>query len=229
MLLSVEKDNVRYFSRYNLLSYTKDTFYKELQNEFDRTMESIEKYGGFYIGRYETGNLSSVTPVVKRLNTAIGNQSWYNMYLKMKNISNNKNVQTNMILGCLFDETLQWLIDTDEKTWKEVAQDSTSWGNYYNVSFSYTNTSGTLETKVQYSSTRIPTGSTERNRANNIYDLAGNVFEFTTEVYLGGYRYVRAGSYNNTSGANGPVSRRGHVGTDTASDGIGFRSYLYIK
>ena len=27
---------------------------------------SVEKYGGFYIGRYETGNINQETPVVQK-------------------------------------------------------------------------------------------------------------------------------------------------------------------
>ena len=57
-----------------------------MQEEFDFTIESIRKYGGFYIGRYETGNLSSKTPVVQRMNTDISNQSWYTEYSKANNI-----------------------------------------------------------------------------------------------------------------------------------------------
>lgn len=41
---------------------------KELEQFFYTTIESIKKYGGFYIGRYETGGLSE-TAVVRRMNT----------------------------------------------------------------------------------------------------------------------------------------------------------------
>lgn len=199
-------DNIRYLSSQGLQGYTKATFYKELEIEFDNAMESIEKYGGFYIGRYETGNISSATPVVRRLNTTISNQTWYRMYNRMKNISNNENIQTSMIWGCLWDETLQWLIETGEKTQAEIALDSTSWGNYTNISFTYTNTSGTTATKAT-GGTRIPTGSTERNKANNIYDMAGNVYDWTLEGYGSSFRCYRGG-YCNLSGAGCPAHYR---------------------
>ena len=200
-------DNIRYLSSQGLQGYTKATFYKELEIEFDNAMESIEKYGGFYIGRYETGNISSATPVVRRLNTTISNQTWYRMYNRMKNISNNENIQTSMIWGCLWDETLQWLIETGEKTQAEIALDSTSWGNYTNISFTYTNTSGTTATKAT-GGTRIPTGSTERNKANNIYDMAGNVYDWTLEGDGSYYcRFSRGGSYVN-HGAGYPAHYR---------------------
>ena len=36
-------------------------FLIQLEKEFNNMIESVEKYGGFYIGRYETGNLSQDT------------------------------------------------------------------------------------------------------------------------------------------------------------------------
>ncbi|MCI8587626.1 MAG: SUMF1/EgtB/PvdO family nonheme iron enzyme, partial [Clostridia bacterium] len=97
------------------------------------------------------------------------------------------------------DEVLKWLIDTGSKTNEEVAKDSTSWGNYNNATFEYTNTSGGTSTKaVSNNGTMIPTGSTEYTNANNIYDLAGNVWEWTMEASGGAYRNCRGGRYYST-------------------------------
>ena len=133
------KDNLKHFQECSeLQGYSKDIYYKELQVEFDRSMESIKKYGGFYIGRYETGNLSEVTPVVKRMNTDIGNQTWYTMYSRAKKINNNENIQTSMIWGCLWDETLEWLIETGEKSIIEISINSSSWANFPQSIFEFT-------------------------------------------------------------------------------------------
>lgn len=191
-------DNESYFARYNLQGMTREKFLENLQVEFEETIKSIEKYGGFYIGRYETGNVgtSYKKPVVQRMNTNIHTVTWYKSYTDLKNLGANSNVKSNLIWGCLWDETLQWLIDTGDKTYDQVAKDSQEWGNYSNVSFEYTTTSGGTTTKS--GSTRIPTGSTERNKANNIYDLAGNVTEWTMEGNGSGSRRDRGGRYNHT-------------------------------
>ena len=34
-----------------------NAFQQQLQLEFNEMIESVDTYGGFYIGRYETGNL----------------------------------------------------------------------------------------------------------------------------------------------------------------------------
>ena len=174
-------------------------FLREMEENFYEMIESVATYGGFYIGRYETGNLSKNEPVVVKMNEDIGSQNWYNMYKRSKRVSGlNENVETNMIWGIQFDEILKWLIDTGNKTSQQIGANSTSWGNYYNATFKYTNTSGGTSTKSSNANTRIPTGSTEYTKANNIYDLAGNVCDWTMEGYGSYSRYCRGGSFNNT-------------------------------
>ena len=202
-----ERDNEKYFARYGLQGMTQKRFLNELQNEFDETIKSIEKYGGFYIGRYETGNLTSDEPVVQRMNTSIASQNWYTAYTRIKRMSTGTNVRTGMIWGSLWDETLQWLVDSGNKTYAEM-KDSTSWGNYTNSTFEYkTNTNGSTTTESTSSSTRIPSGSTEYSKANNIYDMAGNVYDWTLECYGSGDRRCRGGSYY-YSGSGDPASYR---------------------
>ena len=221
-------DNENYFTRNELQGMTREKFLHEMQKEFDFTIESIKKYGGFYIGRYETGNLSEKVPVVQRMNTDIANQSWYTEYSRLQRLGANGNVKSNMIWGCLWDETLQWLVDSGNKTYAEVRK-STSWGNYYDSTFEYkTNTSGSTATKSELSEKSIPSGSAERNKSNNIYDMAGNVFDWTLEDYGSKKRSYHGGAYNNT-GSNCPAADRNYVGPSSSSSHIGFRAYFYIK
>ena len=223
-------DNEQYFARYGLQGMTRQKFLQEMQIEFDETIESIEKYGGFYIGRYETGNLSQAEPVVQRMNTDIASQNWYTAYTRIKRMSTGTNVRTGMIWGCLWDETLQWLVDSGNKTYAEM-KDSTSWGNYYDSTFEYTTTSGSTATKSTSSSTRIPSGSTEYTKANNIYDMAGNVWDWTLEGYGSYYRRKRGGSYD-VYGSNGPASGRDGYYSSVpylSYYNIGFRVYFNIE
>ena len=223
-----ERDNEKYFARYGLQGMTQKRFLNELQNEFDETIKSIEKYGGFYIGRYETGNLTSDEPVVQRMNTSIASQNWYTAYTRIKRMSTGTNVRTGMIWGCLWDETLQWLVDSGNKTYAEM-KDSTSWGNYTNSTFEYkTNTNGSTTTKSTSSSTRIPSGSTEYSKANNIYDLAGNVEDWTLEGNGSYHRRVRSGLYN-FDGSYWSASYRDSDLPDNRYYDYGFRAYFNIE
>ena len=174
---------------------TTHEFLMQMEKEFNKMIESVEKYGGFYIGRYETGDLNKEQAVVVKGNTNISSQTWYTMYKKCKEIEESNTVRTGMIWGNQFDRTLMWLIESKNKTKEEIIKDSTSWGNYNNATFEYTNSSGSTVTKNENSSTRIPSGSSEYTKANNIYDLAGNVWDWTMEAYSTNTRVYRGGYY----------------------------------
>ena len=101
--------------------------------EYKATYDSIAKYDGFYIGRYElTGTVSS--PTVKKGQTVLASQNWYNLKKACTNVVKTNYAQTTMIYGNQWDEVMDWLVDTGEKTDSQVNEDSSSWGNYNTAS-----------------------------------------------------------------------------------------------
>ena len=81
-------------------------------------------------------------------------------------------------------------------------------------------------------STLLTTGAVAGGKLNNIYDIVGNVREWSMEYGLndsGSARYVQRGvSYNMADGAE--LVRRTREGAEkTVQPFIGFRSALYIK
>lgn len=210
-------------TRYEMLA-------QELEQNYYEIIESIKKYGGFYIGRYETGGLNGTT-VVRKMDTNISNQDWYTMYKKCLTLKGaNTDVKTSMIFGNLWDETLEWLVksgatisDGTTLTY-QLMKTSTTWGNYYNATFNYiaanAETPLMTETKAKSTSTRIPAGSAEYTKANNVYDMAGNVYDWTTEAYSTSNRVYRGGYYN-YDGYNNPASSRIYYGS--------FKDYTYTR
>lgn len=200
-------------TRYEMLA-------QELEQKYLEIMESIKKYGGFYIGRYETGGLSS-TAVINKMNTDIGSQKWYTMYKKCLTLKgNNNNITTMMITGSLWDETLDWIVSSGATnsegttlTYQLVGSNSTTFGNYYNATFNYIAKDAEMptatETKAISTSTRIPAGSAEYTKTNNIYDMAGNVWEWTTEADSAYYRVCRGGDFY-SYGINIPMAYRNY-------------------
>jgi len=203
-------------------------FLMDMEKEFNGMIESVEKYGGYYIGRYETGGLNGTAVVVKG-DTNINYCTWYNMYQKMKKLKGrNENVETGMIWGCQFDRTLMWLIESGDKTKEQVAKDSKDWGNYKNNAIEYVNSSGATVSTTEGSYTIIPAGASEQTKANNIYDLAGNVWDRTMEAYGSNYRVSRGGVYSNAS-TYYPAHYRGNGSPTSYGDNVGARAALYIK
>lgn len=193
-------------------------FLMQLEKEFNNMIKSVEKYGGFYIGRYETGDLGEEKAVVVKGNSDIGSQTWYEMYKKCKELkgSNNK-VETSMIWGSQWDRTLMWLVESEDKT-KEQICDSRDWGNY-------SNSTGEAEAG---SGSKRPTGYSESWKANNIYDLAGNVYDWTMEANSSNRRVLRGGYYD-YSGGSYPARGRNYRYPTDSSYSYGCRGALYIK
>ena len=228
-------ENEEAFAGNQLQGMTREKLLHELQEEFDFTIESIKRYGGFYIGRYETGNLSSKIPVVQRMNTDISNQTWYTEYSRLQRLGANNNVKSNMIWGGLWHETLQWLVDSGNKIYAELA-DSTDWGNYLESHFNYKkDINGSLASKVINRAKKIPAGSAEVCKANNIYDMAGNVWDGTLEGDSFVYRSYYGDAFKRDSDDEEEEISDTSVysslaGLSDMSDITeGFRAYLYIK
>ena len=182
--------------------------------DYNEMIASIEKYGGFYIGRYE---LSSVG--VQKDKATLTNTNWYNLYKKCKELNASEKVETRMIWGCQWDVTCNFIANKGEQ--KSIA-DSRSWGNY-------SNSTGNAAVKVTENGTETNkygskqnTGYSEYWKANNIYDLAGNCHEWTQEAVVTSSRACRGGNYYYDLGPGDPVSIRDGGDPD---NGYGYRRF----
>ena len=124
-----------------------------------------------------------------------------NLYSKT---NTNYGATSMLCTGASWDSMLDFIKDSSHSI-----TDSTTWGNYNNSEiytinrgkYAVYNTSNhTLENfqdvvneypKEKGKSILLTTGATERNSSKNIYDVAGNVFEWTTESISSSFRVVR--------------------------------------
>ena len=178
---------------------TKEELAQLFVDEYKEMIESIRKYGGFYIGRYELSEAG-----VQKNQPTLTKTNWYNLYKKCKSLNASDKVETRMIWGCQWDVTMNWLISSGAKTSDEVNKDSSSWGNYKGTSVKADD--GTTEIKASTTSSVLNTGITTFTMANNIYDLAGNCEEWTQDAVSTSSRAVRGGDYYG-NGSGYPASR----------------------
>ena len=225
--LTIGSDSVSYDTKaeyYNtILGFeSKEKMAEAFVADYNEMIASISKYGGFYIGRYELSEVG-----VQKDQPTLTNTNWYDLYKKCKELNASNKVETRMIWGCQWDLTMNWLIDSKAKTDTEVNINSSSWGNYFNTSVKADD--GTTKIKANEESSKLNTGKTTFTIANNIYDLAGNCYEWTQEAGFTNYRAVRGGSYN-FEGRTYPASdRQNGRPDDTSTDYIRFSSYFNNK
>ena len=208
-------------------TYRKDTSFPgvtprrddTLPNGIDETADVV-KYGGFYIGRYEAGIPEGDTspsnktgiPVSKKGAKVWTNIDYTNSKANSENMISNEYVQTGLITGTAWDTVCHWIKNDDE------LKDSRTYGNYNNSE---------SPANVKGCGTKQVAGYSDKWMVKNIYDLAGNVWEWTSEADGSGF-ISRGGSYDD-DGSRFPVSYRALSFASSLNDNAGFRSRLYIK
>lgn len=199
-----------------------DNDYQESNSTATGLVNSVAQNYGFYVGRYESSQYEANG---QRVAGSVGNTNpWNNVnYIDALNASNimssifgYEGYQTALMNSYAWDTILAWINNSTESY-----SSSTAYGNY----------SGNIRN----------TGTTESDRKNNICDIAGNLREWTTEIYKANkkkddenvtneivsetvnYRVVRGGGANISRTANS------HTGyKENSSDTYwGFRVILY--
>ena len=218
-------------------------------------LKSVYQNGGFYVGKYETGiesgpktSGSSSTepteiPVIKQ-NAYPYNSVTCSQAQTLASKMESGNYTSSLMFGVQWDLVLQYL-ETKGTSQSDLKTNSTNWGNYEDNLWNITNanskyaiyddklenfdwTSGAYGIKDSYTSVLLSTGASDDFSKQGIYDLAGNVWEWTLE-YASDSRYPCAirGGYYNLSGNLYPAAYRGNHSTTNFLNTFGFRVVLY--
>ena len=228
----------------------------EYAQKYSDMLQSIKTYGGFYIGKYEVGSFDE--PVTSNDNTrqAVIQQGAYPYnYVTCSQAEDlaeglaTGGKTSTLMFGIQWDLVLAYLETSGGLTYDDLADDSSSWGNYANNSFpvaegnkyaiysestyqlgewnpvpsDYEKPNSGTESMVLLS-----TGAVEDNSKMNIYDLAGNVYEWTLEKSTGtSFPCADRGGGYDGSGSSNPASGRYFNSTSGSDLTIGFRPALY--
>ncbi len=237
-------------------------------------LPQIEKYEGFYIGRYEAGT-SNITlstginfaeptigvviddnysirdglnhTVNGKVTLKAGEIPYYHAdYETALNLSNNMYctdyVRSGLATGTMWDVMLKFIANGDDSV-----VTASKWGNYSDTNITYKNGQGRYAAVTQaygamtasafvkcdgtYHNGVNTTGISEDVKKKNLYDVAGNLFEWTQETsYVNTTEtYMIRGGANHASYTVWPACFRGYQAATATYTEYGFRPVLYIK
>lgn len=162
------------------------------QIEYNELVKRVKKDKGFWVARYETSVNSSNMAQSKKNEKVMTNVSWYNLYSVQKSLTK-ENTKSHMIWGSQWDQIMIWIKDikniSGKGSYRYFILDSTNMGNYLNTEIK----DDRITIKKAGEAFRFKAGELEGTKVNNIYDLAGNAWEWTMEANFSTLRTVRGG------------------------------------
>ena len=232
---------------------------QEYIKAYQSMLKSVYTYGGFWIGRYEAGIDGSITDLTKARIThttvtigtspkAISQKDAipYNFVycseaqMLANEMTPDSNYRSSLMFGIQWDLVCKFLEVKSNLTTADINSDSGSWGNYSNIArkitssrakqssnngMTWTSISGQKESK----NIMLSTGASDDTNRLNIYDFAGNEWEWTLEKSSESLPCSgRGGSCGNTT--NGFVtSARNEADVEGNDNYASFRPTLYKK
>lgn len=211
-------------------------FYEPMTKELKQQIESVDKYGGFYISRYNISmnKKTGIVESIKNRYPLICIDFETAMQLA-NNFEKQDTVKSHLPYGSEYDSILEWIIESGARSEATVLGRSIEWGNYsenlLEITHHFKNAKG-------YKAKLEKTGSNTKWCANNIYDLSGNVSEWTQEhedslsrLYrnIKPYATIRGGNILTNFNYDRSVVKRIPVDKEKKSKVTGCRIALWIK
>ncbi len=197
------------------------TVLQEIVEQVTNEKISVRNNGGYYIGRYEVGK-EDEKAVVKPNRNPYTNLIWSDAYKNAKSINVGNGASSYLCSSYAWDTAIKFI---------ETHSEATNYGDTRenlneNWSDKEVRDKNGKIIKEADESKKLQTGLTSQKA--NIYDMGGNVKEFTTELNPNTSEAVilRGGFYDKSNMAAGP-----RVDTSLASNQsqFGFRSTLFVK
>lgn len=228
---------------------TSGWFKNEIEyNEMKQKMlKSVYQNGGFWVGRYEAGiekdrksKEDSTTIPLSKANLYPYNYVTRTQAKVLAEQVESGNYTSSLMFGVQWDLILKYIETKNAATQEELKSNSTTIGNYANNLWNITNASvkyfiysqedfiACPYQKNSSESVLLTTGADKNFSLMNIYDLAGNVWEWTLEKNPdnGSPCAFRGGSYI-YGGADRSVGFRNYYGILDSVQDIGFRITLF--
>lgn len=146
-----------------------------LQEEYNKLINSVSRYGGFWISRYEVSfdlNQNKVATIAGVKVTKADDEitkTWYGLNQRIKSFAKGSNYKSTMLWGSGYDAILNWLLKNGIQVGLDVRING-----------------------INYNTTKIAGNPQYNDKLKNIYDLIGCTGEWTCASYARNGRCVRA-------------------------------------
>lgn len=218
----------------------------------EKELVNLLKYQGFYISRFEAGLPNEIAedtkefskdsndvegkPISKQGQIPWNFIDWNTANINAKQMYNTDYIQSGLIAFNQWNFVIDWLSEENTDIFN-----NNSYGNYSDSTFYfsglYSDNYGktykyTENLKKQNKNIILSTGISDEHCINNIYDLSGNLAEYTDVIYstdkngnINKFYSVMGGYYDNTS----EYSISTTMSISSANSIQGFRIVLYFK
>ena len=199
------------------------TVLNEIVEQVKSEIASVDANGGYYIGRYEAGKENN-TVVVKQKQVPYTNIKWSQAYTLAKGIDVGRKANSYLCSSYAWDTAIKFI-----QTHSTATNYATTRENFNEnwIDKDVKDKNGNV-IKKSGTASRLNTGLTTAK--SNIYDMGGNVVEFTTELNPNTSEVVvlRGGRYNSYSDLV-PAGYRWDNDFGFAWNCFGFRSTLFLN
>lgn len=191
----------------------------EIVEQVKKEKLSIGKYGGYYIGRYEVGNEDN-TAVIKAEQEPYTDIYWYQSYELAKGIGGGKGATTYLCSSYAWDTAISFIQNTGTENYATTIDG-------FNENWIDKEVKDSLGNIIKEANKEIRLKTGKTTAKSNIFDMGGNVTEYTTEVLPGTKEsiVVRGGHKGSSSNAGKRVDRE----IISSFGGFGFRTTLFLK
>ena len=212
-----------------------------------KMLKSVYQNGGFWVGRYEAGIKVNRTDLGEATTIPLSKENLYPYTYVTRTQAKvlaekveSGSYTSSLMFGVQWDLMLKYIETKNSAQKSNLLTNSIPIGNYKdnlwnitNINAKYSENSGSSfiacpKPKTKNASILLTTGADTSFSLMNIYDIAGNVWEWTLEKTSSKDNPCagRGGDYN-SDGSNIPASYRYGYDTSYSIYGIGFRLSLY--
>lgn len=192
---------------------------RNIVEQINAEIESISKYGGYYIGRYETAKENNEI-MIKGNKKPYTNIKWSDAYILANKFIDEKFVKTYLCSSYSWDTAINFIQNNGVKDYSTT-----------NIGFNENYKSQVVIDKdgkvIKKANEELKLNTGETTPKSNIFDIGGNVAEFTTELNPGTSEpvIVRGNNYL----YNRQAGYRYDTDAGNSASGIGFRITLFLK